>query len=833
MIYTKEHLQEISFPLGGIGSGCIGLAGNGRLIEWEICNRPSKGTHNPYSFFAIRAEYPNGKVVCKVLQGDLDKNLAGNGHGYPSDSMSAMPHFEQVVFDGRFPIAELSFTDPDFPAEVKLTAFNPFIPHNAKDSSLPAAFFNISVKSLEQGVRYTLVLSAKNFFEQPENLNGSHDGITAVTLQRAELDLSKKDHGDLTLATDAGNGFIQQYWYHGRWQDGVTTFWHEFMTDTLENRVYPVGDPASKGEIGLIGAKATIGKGESHDFRFVIAWNVPNCYNYWKPYQTEEGEDILWKNYYATVFETSGDTAAYALKHFDTLYGKTATFRDTLHHSTLDPAAIDAISSTLSVLKSPTVLRLEDGTFYGWEGVNNKKGSCEGTCTHVWSYAYALCFLFPELERSIRETEFKYDTDENGRMCFRTELPLGRGIGKFRACVDGQMASVFKSYREWKISGDDAWLKAHWQTIKLLLSYAWSEANPDEWDRNCDGVLEGRQHHTLDMELFGPSAWLQGMYLAALRAGEEMALYLQDTDAAAEYRKLFEKGYRYTKNELFNGKYYIQKVDIKDKGYTEHFDCANYWNDEKGELKYQIGEGCAIDQLLGQWHASLCGLGDVFDKEQRRTALQSMLANNFKKSFRNFANPWRIYVINDEAGAIMCDYPDGAERPILPIPYESECMTGFEYAFAGLLVSEGFIDEGLQLVRAIRDRYDGKKRNPWNEIECGSNYARAMASFALIPVFSGFTFDMPHKHIGFSPIAKGDFRCIWSVANAWGNYEDNGTEIALTLHGGDIALSSITLGAMTSAKALYIDGKPIDFTIDNHTLSFTETTIKKELRVIR
>jgi uncharacterized protein (DUF608 family) len=831
MIYENEYLNEISFPLGGIGSGCIGLAGNGRLIEWEICNRPNKCSHNPYSFFAIRAEYPNGKVVCKVLQGDLNKNLVGAGHGYPSDTMSSMPHFEQVVFDGRFPIAELTFTDKEFPAEVKMTAFNPFIPHDAKNSSLPAAFFNVSVKSFEENVRYTLVLTARNFFAQPENLDGSHDGITAVTLQRAECDLSNKEHGDLTIATDADNGFIQQYWYHGQWQDGVTTFWHEFMTDTLQNRVYP--DPLSRSKVGLIGAKATLGKGEVHDFRFVIAWNVPNCYNYWKPYQNEAGEDILWKNYYATVFETSGDTAAYALSNFTSLYKKTAAFRDALHLSTLDPAVIEAYASTLSVLKSPTVLRLEDGTFYGWEGVHNQRGSCEGTCTHVWSYAYALCFLFPELERSIRETEFKYDTDTDGRMCFRTRLPLGRGIGSFRACVDGQMASVIKTYREWKISGDDAWLKAHWDTVKLLLAYTWSEQNPDEWDRDRDGVLEGRQHHTLDMEMFGPSGWLQGMYLAALRAGEEMALYLQDTETAANYRTLFEKGYAYTKENLFNGKYYIQKVDIKDKSYTEHFDCANYWNDEKGELKYQIGEGCEIDQLLGQWHANLCGLGDVFDKEQRRIALQNLFANNFKKSFRNVANPWRIYAINDEAGAIMCDYPEGAERPILPIPYESECMTGFEYALAGLLISEGFVEEGLQIVRAIRGRYDGKKRNPWNEIECGHNYARAMASFALVPIFSGFTFDMPKKHIGFAPIQKGDFRSIWSVGQSWGNYIDNGAEIRLTVEGGDITLSSITLGAITNAKALYIDGKPIEFTMKDHTLCFTETSVTKELRVIR
>jgi uncharacterized protein (DUF608 family) len=210
------------------------------------------------------------------------------------------------------------------------------------------------------------------------------------------------------------------------------------------------------------------------------------------------------------------------------LYDKTLKFRNSLHSSTLDPVIIDAISSTLSVLKSPTVLRLEDGTFYGWEGVHEKAGSCEGTCTHVWSYAYALCFLFPELERSLRNTEFNYDTDKDGRMQFRTALPLGVVQNNFRACLDGQMASIIKSYREWKISGDDNWLKENWKTIKLLMEYAWSENNPDKWDIDMDGILEGRQHHTLDMELFGPCGWLQGMYLAALKACTVMADFMDD-----------------------------------------------------------------------------------------------------------------------------------------------------------------------------------------------------------------------------------------------------------------------------------------------------------------
>ena len=215
------------------------------------------------------------------------------------------------------------------------------------------------------------------------------------------------------------------------------------------------------------------------------------------------------------LFRDSMDTAAYALKNWDSLYGRTLRFKEALFQTTLDKTILDAVSATMSVLKTATVLRLEDGSFYGWEGVHEEAGSCEGTCQHVWNYAYALCFLFPELERSIRDLEFKYSTYENGWMVFRMKLPLGSPKGTFRACLDGQMGSVIKCNREWKISGDDEWLKQNWNNITKILAYAWSEENPDEWDRNKDGVLEGRQHHTLDMELFGPSSWLQSMYLAS------------------------------------------------------------------------------------------------------------------------------------------------------------------------------------------------------------------------------------------------------------------------------------------------------------------------------
>ena len=170
--------------------------------------------------------------------------------------------------------------------------------------------------------------------------------------------------------------------------------------------------------------------------------------------------------------------------------------------------------------------------------------------------------------------------------------------------------------------------------------------------------------------------------------------------------------------------------------------------------------------------------------------------------------------------------------PDIPIAYCQECMTGFEYAFAGLLISEGFVEEGLTIIRAVRDRYDGKKRNPYNEIECGSNYARPMAAFALLPIFSGFEYDMTKGHIGFAPIVKGDFKCLWSVGGSWGEISRCGGEMTLTVKGGEIVLCSFGLDRDQAVSSVTIDGKATEYMKKGRVITFEKTGINKSLRVV-
>lgn len=830
-VYTKECTKEISFPLGGIGTGSLGLAGNGNLVDWEIFNRPAKGRYNGYSHFAVRAIDADGKIVAKALCGDTQRDFSGQrgahgelgatdsfGFGVFSGTMAGFPHFPDWVLESHFPFATLRFRAPDFPAEVTLTAFNPFIPMDEDASGLPAAFFEVSFRNTSTAeLRFSAALSVARPFSgnnHAQDLCG-----TPVAFLQSDRDTEDVDYRDMTLAVDAPGTSVQSHWLRGAWQDAVTRFWREFSEcEQLRMRSY---EENAESDTATVIAELTIPAGEERRARFLLAWNAPNCYNYWSA-EKEGLSRAPWKHHYATRFADSRACASYCLANWATLAARSRAFANAVFSTTVEDVMLEAATANLCVLKSPTVLRLTDGTLWGWEGVASDRGSCRGTCSHVWAYAYALPLLFPRLARGIREVDYRYNQNENGAISFRLNLPLGSPMAKKLACVDGQMSGILQTYREWKYAGDTDWLRTIWPKVKKALEYAWCTDDDYRWDADRDGVLEGRQHHTLDMELFGPSSWLQGFYIAALDAAAEMAETVGESESAALYRTLSQKGREWCEKNLFNGEYYAQKIDLKDRSLVERYNAPHYWDSESGTIKYQIADGCEIDQVLPQWHATLCGLADVYDREHLVTALHSLYRNNYKPRMRDVANCWRVFALDDEAGTIMCDYPDGVEKPPIPIPYCEECMTGFEYALAGLMLANGMRNEALDLVRAVRDRYDGAKRNPFNEIECGSNYARTLAAWALIPLYCGFTFDLTKGRIGFAPRSDASHFCsFFACGEAWGTVAFAPEQVTLTLTEGTLTLETLALPCAAKVKQVSLGGTDVAFSVRGGAVQFT------------
>jgi non-lysosomal glucosylceramidase len=288
------------------------------------------------------------------------------------------------------------------------------------------------------------------------------------------------------------------------------------------------------------------------------------------------------------------------------------------------------------------------------------------------------------------------------------------------------MGLIVRSYMQYRRTGDRAWLERWYPTLKKLLAFAWQ---PGSWDADQDGVMEGAQHNTYDVEFFGPNPVCGTWYLAALRAMEEAARLLGDIEFAQKCRTLFESGSRWMDANLFNGAFYVQQIrPVPDNPHP-------MTTPRKGDYPHyrdsQLGEACSIDQLIGQYKANRAGLGDLLQREHIRTALRAVLRYNFQRTLNQHYNYGRTYATGDERGVITGTYPRGG-KPSLPFPYQSECWTGLEYAFARLLLDYGFRREALQVVQAVRARHDGAKRNPFNEPECGSYYARSMSAWSLV-----------------------------------------------------------------------------------------------------
>jgi len=849
--FTGARSSQISFPLGGIGTGCIGLAGNGRLIDWEIYNRPNKLSRNGYSFFAVKAESSDGKLkLAKVLHGDLQPPYTGEGlgkyrgfgYGPQREDITGIPHFARTTFTGQFPFAQIDYDDIGDPIQIKMTAYNPFIPLNDKDSSLPCAIFEFEVHNRSDEA---LEISLAGMLGNPHNKRAVNrktetNGLHAIQLTSLAYEAGDPSFGELTLATDQRHVSYQTYLYRGSWFDNLTVLWKDFKAPGgFRDRQY--SEPReinakhlTRQDGAVLCGHQTIAAGERRTFKFVITWHYPNFMNYWNPGPGGLEQAPVWPNYYATLFANSLETTKYVFREYDRLLNETSAFHRTLYHSSLPDYVLDAVASNISILKSPTVLRLTDGTLYGFEGSHTNEGSCEGTTSHVWNYEQATAFLFPALARSMRTLDYKYNQFENGKLAFRVFLPPERTTKENHRvpAADGQMGGIIRSYREWKLSGDTDWLRSIWPNLRKALEYAWNPTNENRWDPNKNGVMEGRQHHTLDTELFGPNSWITSMYLTALKAATEMAEALGEPDTAAEYRSIFERGAAWTNDNLFNGEYFHQSIDLKDSSIIEGLGVSSheYWNEEAGELKYQVDNGCGIDQVLGQWFAHLTGLGYVLDADKVKSSLRAIYRYNFIDCLREYPNACRVYALNDESGLLICTWPKD-DSPVIPLTYADECMHGFEYQAASHMIYEGYIEEGLRVAKSVRERYDGEKRNPWNEIECGSNYVRSMASYGLLLALSGFEYDMTKGHVGFNPkMMQDDYRTFWSLNDGWGSFRHQPGSMTLEVQWGQVKLRSFASDLLTDRDIMDVQaaGRSIPFARDGRTITLQdEVTINK------
>jgi uncharacterized protein (DUF608 family) len=715
----------------------------------------------------------------RVLEGPIQPPF-NQSHGFHPIQNAGLPRFSGTTFKGEYPFAWIQFHDPEMPVAVELEAYTPFIPLNPQASGIPCAILSYTITNHTDipvditlvgslinpvgGLQYdsygnlqaNALGSTKNLFRQDDGFSGIHytvDGMNPNDLR----------FGDLALVTDNPDTTVKPVWLRGRWFDFLREFWDDLGKDgSLTDLGYTKPPEDGRPDTGSLGFRDTLKVGESNTYHFFLAWYFPNRINSWIPVsdlKSEEIEKRLTCVNYATRFKNAWDVASYVVHELPFLESNTHKFHRALFSSTYPSEVLDAISANIVPLRSSTCFWLEDGRFYGWEGCFDDAGCCAGSCTHVWSYAHTLAYLFPSLERSMREIEFLGETDQDGYMNFRNFGSLGDvfvwdGGARPEPAVDGQMGSILRAYREWLLCGDKKWLSNLWPGIKASISFA-----GNHWDTNQDGVLDGVQHNTYDIEFYGPNPLCGIYYLAGLRAFEELAMVMSEPKLAGHAREWFERGSTKLDSLLWNGEYYIQLLEDLD------------------EYPYQHGLGCLSDQLMGQLHAHILDLGELLPAEHIRTTAKSIFTHNFRDDFSRHTNFQRTYVLNDEAGLILCTWPRGG-KPRFPFVYSDEVWTGIEYGVAALLIYEGWLEEGLRVVQAARARQDGHRRSPWNEMECGHHYARSMSSWTLLLALSGYHCNIDRKEIRFNPVlgASTDpvrFKTFWSNGAAWGTYSQH------------------------------------------------------------
>ena len=780
----KSYLPNIGMTVGGIGCGTVYLSGDGRLYVWDVFCQSHEGV------VASSAPVPAG-LENIAQSGKQVRERDGSNYISPPTAMTHPNPFrqgfsltitgeskprpmddsgwEEVAFTGRWPLGVVEYSDAASPLKVKLESWTPFIPLATDDSSLPVTVMEYT---LENTGEKTVKGNLTGVWENP---------VLVHTRRKTKASIRSQIH------RESGRSILFHEADSGTEVSGLGDFGTAALTLLGETSTTENGDRlAAAFEIPPEG-KTVI--------RFLLTWRFANM-----PALPGVGKQTP---HYTTRFTDAAEVARHVADRFEDLRSNTMKWVATWNDSNLPQWLLDRSVLTTNTLQTTNCHVFADRRFWAWEGV----GCCPGTCAHVWHYAQGVARLFPDIERNLREvTDFGVAIKPDGSIRFRAEA--GGNVA-----IDSQTGIILRTWREHLVSPNGEFLKRVWPAAKRAVE--WLVRFDENGRGGLDGLLDGKQHNTLDAEWYGKVHCLCSLYLASLLAGRGMALEMGDKEFAAECEKVHAMGAEKIAT-LFNGEFYIQDEDPAHAG------------------AIGVGAGCYIDQVIGQWWATQTGLGRIYNSDDIRSALQSLWRYNFVPeigSFRRTFRQGRFYAMPNEAGLIMCTWPKGGLRDDFKkhwqYGYFNECMTGFEWQVAAHMVQEGapipgaefheagvllespddprsLTLRGLAIGRAVHDRYSASKRNPYNEIECSDHYARANASYSLFLAACGYEYDGPKGHLGFAPkLSPEDFKAPFTAAEGWGTFEQKrlpgkGWTARLRVAHGSVTLREIRLPWLTA-----------------------------------
>jgi non-lysosomal glucosylceramidase len=735
---------------GGIGTGGPHLRADGLFYDWGIFNNYpfGSGERLPFApesllFFVVRYQQPGKPPRLKALQFDDAYFLAGVNN--PVYEFPWLTGVAQIDYEATFPYTRLRYTDPDMPFTVTLEAYSPFIPHDVKNSALPAMVLNFQIEATAP-VLITLVATMRNSvgydtetraYQAAHHTHGDHTILQAYC---GDMDARASSFGSQALASSGALTYHTGWGHrHPYYEDLLRN--PEFSNkDVTEDRNWYAGVRKTNEHCYLsLAHTRTMAAGETHDQPFVFAWHFPNLMA-----QAEMGKPGIGErregHYYNNFFNDAAAVAQYMIANRDDLARRTRQFHDDFYNVTVEGEILDQVNSHLNTFISSGWLT-EAGDFGIQEGLTPAIDWGPLATVDVALYGnLSAAALFPSLNRAMLEA-YKRTQAEHGQ--------VGHGIVRDFAKhdlddrqtgrVDMPAQYAILALRHYLWTNDHAYLRAQWESITAALDYAIRERDPNG-DGLPDMVGQNSGCSYDNFPMWGASSYVGSLWLSALDHALYTARTLDDQAAIERYTPAYARAQEQFTAQLWNGAYYRLYNDID--------------NVESGR-----DEGCLTDQLIGQWANHLSGLGDLVTPERRMSALQTILDKNFDPTL----------------GLRNCGWPDDGDFHAI----EDSCWfdqantywSGVELAFASFLIYEGCVEEGLTIVRTVDRRYR-KVGRYFDHQEWGGHYYRPMSAWGVLHALLGL--QMNEGRYRFAPKLSADpLRLFFATPDGTAHYEQD------------------------------------------------------------
>ncbi|MBV6646641.1 MAG: hypothetical protein KI790_14385 [Cyclobacteriaceae bacterium] len=807
-VFSAESRVRSGIALGGMGTGGIELRKDGNFYNWNIFNNYPKGSgpvfelpvlprtneEDAFLFFVVKYQLPGEQPKLKLLQ--LNNGFQGGGllGENPIYYFPWLSSVETIEYSGRFPFVNMTFKDPEMPFDVQLEAFSPFIPHDVKNSSLPAINFRFNIVSkTEEDVEVMIIGTLRNLvgYDQVDKYFTSEvvSGPSSkyVIQGVGGMKPSHDTYGNMVMGARGGD----EVTYHAGWAHRHPYYEKLLVTNRFEN----VDVTEDRNKVKATGEKIAFMKGDNNQIckssvavtktvpsngnastEFFMTWFFPNAYgavNHYisrkthEPLDNPDGYRIALRqtekvgHYYENYFGDVKELTTYFDQQIGQLRDKSMGFLNDFYDSSIETYILDQVNSHLNTFITSGQLD-KAGRFGIREGMTTNKSWGPYATIDVSLYgSVSIVSLFPELQKAMMRAHKELQTDEG-----EINHGLGDDLGKTKNGTWGvyERVDLVPNYiqlvlRDYLWTNDKTYLKEMWPSIKRGIDYVLQKRDLDG-DKMPD--MEGIMCSYDNFPMYGLASYIQSQWIAATKMASIAAADLGDVKLSKTYAKISDKGSKLMESELWNGSYY------------------RLYNDYNG--KHGKSEGCLTDQIIGQWVAHTSGLGYLFQRDRVKSSLNAILEKSF---------------IEDEY-LRNCSWP---EHPMFFPMHDTELWvdqantpwTGVELAFASFLIYEGMVDEARKIVKAVDERYR-KAGLYWDHQEFGGHYYRPMSAWSIVNALSGF--NVYKDNYSFAPKStKEDYRFFFAANNGTGHLVNEDKNMQLVARSGYISLASLTLPA--------------------------------------